>query len=155
MSFQDLIQSYKDIDEDDDYESLVKAKNFLEEGNTQKALELLQIVQNDMEKQQKRTVRTSLRELMEHVFLCIDFPEKMRENDALWLKKIWECRENIAYIMAIQPKIDQNYLESIWEEEQQAGLDFARIYEKVTTEKLTWEQVFEIEHGALKTQNHG
>jgi len=155
MSFQDLIQSYKDIDEDDDYESLVKAKNFLEEGNTQKALELLQIVQNDMEIAQRLEVKSSLHELMEHAFLCIDFPEKMRENDALWLKKIDENREKIAYIMAIQPKIDRNYLESIWEEYQQIGLDFARIYEKVTTEKLTWEQVFEVRYGALKTKNHG
>ena len=155
MTFQDLIQSYKDIDEDDDYESLVKAKNFLEEGNTQKALELLQIVQNDMEKRQEIEVETSLYQLMQYVFLCIDFPEKMRENDALWLKKIDENREKIAYIMAIQPKIDRNYLESVWEEEQQSGLDFARIYEKVTTEKLTWEQVFEVRYGALKTKNHG
>jgi len=155
MTFQDLIQSYKDIDEDDDYESLVKAKNFLEEGNTQKALELLQIVQNDMEIAQRLEVSRCMRWLMENVFLCIDFPEKMRENDALWLKKIDENREKIAYIMAIQPKIDRNYLESIWEEHEQMGLKLAKIEEKVTTQHLTWEQVFEIEHGALKRENHG
>ena len=155
MTFQDLIQSYKDIDEDDDYESLVKAKNFLEEGNTQKALELLQIVQNDMEIAQRLEISRCMRWLMENVFLCIDFPEKMRENDAFWLKKISENREEIAYIMAIQPQINRQYLECIWNEEQDIALDLARIYEKVTSEQLTWEQVFEIEYGALKQENHG
>jgi len=155
MSFESLIQRYKDIDEDDDYESLVKAKNFLKEGNYDKALELLEIVQDDIEKRQKRELKDYLRGLMEYVFLCVDFPEKMRENDALWLKKIDECREGIAYSMAIQPKIDRHYLESIWEEQQKLALKLARIDEKVQTEHLTWEQVFEVEYGALKTESHG
>jgi len=92
---------------------------------------------------------------MEYVFLCVDFPEKMRENDALWLKKIRKYKEKIAYIMAIQPKINRHYLENVWEEHQQMGLKLARIYEKVQTEHLTWEQVFEVEYGALKMEGHG
>ncbi len=154
MNFEALIQEYRDIPDDDEYEAIVKAREFLKEGKYAQALELLEVVQDDMEKDQRMRVGTHLYRLMQHVFLCLDFPEKMRDNDALWLKQIREHREEIAYIMAIQPKIDRHYLESVWEEEQKTGLDFARIYEKVQTEYLTWEQVFEIRYGALKQESY-
>ncbi len=149
MNFEALIQEYRDIPDDDQYEAIVKATQFLKEGKIATAIELLELVQDDMEKDQRIRVRTHLDRLMQYVFLCIDFSEKMRDNDAMWLKQIREHRDEIAYIMAIQPKIDRKYLESIWEEEQKTGLDFAQTYEKVQTEHLTWEQVFEEEYGKI------
>jgi hypothetical protein len=92
---------------------------------------------------------------MQYVILCIDFPEKMRNNDAIWLKKIYESRDQIAYYMVLMPKINREYLEKTWEDELKTALKFARTEEKVKTEKLTWEQVFEIEYGQIKLENHG
>ncbi len=100
MEFENLIQEYREFVDDDDYEAIVKAKNFLKEGKYAQAIELLEAVQDDMEKKQRRTVGINLLWLMQHVFLCIDFPEKMRDNDAEWLKKIRECRDEIAYNVA-------------------------------------------------------
>ncbi len=154
----DYLAQHQEFAGGEDFEVLAQAIEHLQIGEVDLALDSLLALKATMQSDQKRAAKKHLRVLMENVLLCLEFPEKMHEFE--WIEKIHEHRDRIAYYMVTQPAVNQAFLEHEWIIAFQKAKKMAEIEWQIRTDTLTWEQVFEVEYGAIivmqeNTENGG
>ncbi|MGM9510220.1 MULTISPECIES: DUF29 domain-containing protein [Larkinella] len=105
------------------------------------ALGLNQLIET-MSRSERRALQSQLVRLMHHIIKWKIQPEKRSKS---WIISIKNARYEIAGLRKYTPSLNENFINSIWEEAFIEALDEAETETDVSAKgiQLTWDEVFE------------
>ncbi|WP_421825694.1 DUF29 domain-containing protein [Larkinella sp.] len=105
------------------------------------ALGLNQLIET-MSRSERRALQSQLVRLMHHIINWKIQPERRSKS---WIISIKNARYEIAGLRKYTPSLNENFINSIWEEAFTEALDEAETETDVSAKgiQLTWDEVFE------------
>lgn len=117
-------------------------KRSWEAGDLEEAERGLNQLIETMSRSERRALESQLVRLMHHIIKWKIQPEKRSKS---WILFIKNARFEIAGLRKYTPSLNENFIESIWEESFVEALDEAETETGVSAKdvQLTWDEVFE------------
>ncbi len=135
------LKSMPNDDDDEDFELAEQIKQALEAQNWEEARRKVDLMLKNMHINHRLACRNHLKNQMYYILLCKYFPERI--NSESLYGKVWEYEREIAYLMFINPKINREFLESIWESSLKYANELIEFDGIKEFSQLAWEDVFE------------
>lgn len=144
MALKEEMELLKDVfasDADDDFQLAQQIKQALYTQNLEEAHQKLDLMLENMHINHRLACRNHLKNQMYYILLCKYFPERI--NSESLYGKVWEYEREIAYLMLINPKINREFLESIWESSLKYANELIEFDGIKEFSQLAWEDVLE------------
>lgn len=135
-------EEWEDLISTSYYQATVEIKNQFEKGNYEQVRIGLDMLTKEQKSWEELQLLFKLKDLMFHVLSGIYVPQKRTHK---WNVKLWQLRHDFEHDQEHEPILNNDYVQSIWEEAFEMAKDLIKLYTKKNITTLTWKEVFEKE----------